>query len=256
MEVRAGYYGDEETIFRGIVIKHGLKVGQSGSMVIIECFDKAVKMSVSPKNRYFNDQKDSEVIAQLIDRYGLENEIQPTYVHHLQIVQYNCTDWEFLLSRAEINGLFCFPDNGKLNIIKPDFSAETTLKIQYGSSILDLDAEIDARFQLKAVKAATWNSANDEVIVKVEEGDIQIPHAGNISAAELSDIIGEESLLLWYNGTFTDEELQQRANAIMLKHKLAKITGKVTIDASAAVKPGSVDSTRLYRGRLLCKLCY
>jgi len=240
LEIKAGYRGQEETVFKGIVIKHGLKVRKTSSVLMVECRDKAVKMTVSCKNKYFKDMKDSEIMEELIDAYGIDKDVAATPVQHEEVVQYNSTDWDFLLCRVDANGLLCIPDDGKLAVVKPDFGAETALAVQYGATVHDLDAEIDARLQFKAVKAAAWNPADNALIADVEAEDPGVPDAGNLSSDALADVIGEEGFMLQHSGRLTEQELQQWANAKMLKHKLAKIRGRVTTDGTAAVKPGQM----------------
>jgi Rhs element Vgr protein len=240
LEIKAGYGGEEKIIFKGIVIKHGLKVTPTGSLLMLECKDKAVKMTVSPKSKYYKVRKDSEIMKELIDPYGIENDVATTQAEHEAVVQYNSTDWDFLLSRADTCGLLCIPDDGKLTIEKPDFSAPTLLALAYGTTIYDLDAEIDARFQFRFVEASAWNPAENAMSNGVGAEDPEVPDAGNLSSASLSDVTGEQGIKLQYSGRMMEQELQHWANAIMLKHKLAKIRGKVTTQGTAVVKPGQM----------------
>ena len=105
IEIKAGYSSDEKLLFKGIVIKHSIRIRNKNSVLIIECKDKAVKMTAACKNKYALDTKDSDIIEELIDSYGLEKDVASTTVTHKQIVQYNCTDWDFMLCRADVNGL-------------------------------------------------------------------------------------------------------------------------------------------------------
>src|SRR6184192_4282098 len=47
IEIKAGYRSDEQSIFKGIVVKHGIKVRKAGAALVIECKDKAEKMTVA-----------------------------------------------------------------------------------------------------------------------------------------------------------------------------------------------------------------
>jgi len=239
IEIKAGYRGQEETIFKGIVIKHGIKIRKSSSVLVIECKDEAVKMTVACKSKYFKELTDSEIMEDLISPYGIENDVEATDAQHEEVVQYNTTDWDFMLCRVEANALLCIANDGKLNIKKPDFSSEPALTIQYGATVHDLDAEIDARFQFKAVKAEAWNST-DQTLIDIEAEDPEVPDAGNLSSDKLANVIGEDNFTLQHGGKLTEQELQQWANAKMLKHKLAKVRGRVTTDGTGMVVPGQM----------------
>ena len=46
IEITAGYHSDEETVFKGIIIKHNIKIRANGSYLIVECKDEAVKLTI------------------------------------------------------------------------------------------------------------------------------------------------------------------------------------------------------------------
>jgi Rhs element Vgr protein len=154
------------------------------------------------------------------------------------MVQYNSTDWDFVQCRAEANGLLCIVNDGKLSIQKPDFAADAVLTIQYGATLLELDAEIDARLQYKAVKGASWNYTDQELLDSVEADEPSVPDAGNLSAADLADVLGEDGFTLYHSGKTPEPELQQWVNAKMQKHRLAKIRGSVKTTGTTAILPG------------------
>lgn len=240
IEIKVGYSSDEKTVFKGIVIKHSIRVRKKNSLLIIECKDKAVKMTGACKNKYALETKDSDVIEELIDTYGLEKDVSPTTVTHKQIVQYSCTDWDFMICRADVNGLLCIANDGKLTVAPPEFSGDAALTIQYGATVHDLDAEIDARLQYKSVKGSVWNYTEQELLKDTEAEDPGVPDAGNLSADTLADVIGETEFRLFNSAKIEEPELQAWVNAAMMKHRLAKIRGKVTTDGTADVLPGQL----------------
>jgi Rhs element Vgr protein len=240
IEIKVGYSSDEKTVFKGIVIKHSIRVRKKNSLLIIECKDKAIKMTGACKNKYALDTKDSGVIEELIDTYGLEKEVTATTVTHKQIVQYSCTDWDFMLCRADVNGLLVIANDGKLSVAPPEFSADAALTIQYGATVHDLDAEIDARLQYKAIKGSVWNYTDQELVKDTEAEDPGVPEAGNLTGDALADVMGETEYRLFNSAKIEEPELQAWVNAAMMKNRLAKIRGKVTTDGTADVSPGQL----------------
>lgn len=240
VEIKLGYRSQEETAFKGIVVKHGVKARQGSGVLVVECRDAAVKMTISPKCKYSRDVTDSDVMEELLDAHGLEKDVEATNLSHKELVQYNTTDWDFLLCRADANGKLCFVSNGKVDVKAPGLSADSALTIQYGATVYDLDAEIDARLQPKQVTATAWDSSDAALISGVEASEPAVPDSGNLSAQTLSDIMGEESFALLHSGALPQEELQQWADSKMLRNRLAKIRGKVTTDGIATVKPGQL----------------
>lgn len=240
IEIKAGYRSDEQSLFKGMVVKHGIKVRKGGAVLVIECKDKAEKMTAACKSRYFHDVKDSDLIEELIDAHGLDKDVEATTVEHKQVVQYNTTDWDMALCRAEANGLLSFVKDGKVKLAKPDFSGATALTIQYGATVHDLDAEIDARLQYKAVKGVAWNPTDQELGDTIEAADPGVPEAGNLEPDTLAGVGGEEDFKLFHGGKLEDAEMQAWVDACLMKHRLAKIRGRVAIDGTAAVEPGQL----------------
>ena len=50
IEIKAGYHNDEETIFKGIIIKHSIKIRENNSVLIVECRDCLLYTSPSPRD--------------------------------------------------------------------------------------------------------------------------------------------------------------------------------------------------------------
>jgi Rhs element Vgr protein len=240
IEIKAGYRSDEKSLFKGVVVRHGIKVRKGGAVLVVECRDKAAKMAAAPKSKYFHDVKDSDLIEELIDGHGLDKEVASTTAQHKQVVQYNTTDWDMALCRAEANGLLAFVKDGKVKLAKPEFSGATALTIQYGATVHDLDAEIDARLQFKAVKGVAWNPTDQELGDSTEGADPGVPEAGNLEPDALADVIGEEDYKLVHGGKLEDAEMQAWVDACLMKHRLAKVRGRVSIDGTEAVEPGSL----------------
>ena len=239
IEITAGYHSDEETIFKGIIIKHNLKIRTNTTHLVVECKDKAVKMTVGRKSGYFYESKDSEIIEELLGKYGLEKDVEATSHLHPELVQYHASDWDFMVSRAQANGMLCFIDDGKVTIAKPDLGQSEIETVTYGASMLDFDAEIDARHQVKKVASYGWSHADQELL-EIDGSDPSASGNGNLSLGDLSDIIGLDTLELRHGGKITDTELQNWADAKWLFQQMAKVRGRVRFQGIPAVKPNTV----------------
>ncbi|HPS12545.1 MAG TPA: type VI secretion system tip protein VgrG [Prolixibacteraceae bacterium] len=236
IEIKAGYHSDEETIFKGIVIKHVLKIRNNQSFLIVECKDEAVKLTIGRKNNYFYDSKDSDMIEEIIGKYGLEKEIEATNVEHREFVQYNVSDWDFCITRAQANGKICVVDDGKIIVKKPDLEQAETETVVFGSTMLEFDAEIDARNQVSKVTTYSWNASGQELL-EIEANDPSLSLNGNISIDDLASVIALENLELRDGGRTPDVELQEWADAKWMFNQFSKIRGKVRFQGIPGVKP-------------------
>lgn len=239
IEITAGYHNDEETIYKGIVIKHSIKIKSGTSLLIIECKDEAVKLTIGRKSKYFYDVKDSEAFEEIIGAYGLQKDVEATNFSHKELVQYNTSDWDFMVSRAQANGKLCFVENGKIIISKPNVKSSSVETVTFGASLLDFDAEIDARNQFAKVSSYSWDYSNQE-LVEIEAKDPGISLNGNLTVSDLAETIELENLELRHGGTITEAELQDWADAKLLFQQLSKIRGRVKFQGIPAVKPNTI----------------
>lgn len=239
LEINAGYHNDEEAIYKGIIIKHSIKIKSGASLLIIECKDEAVKLTIGRKSKYFYDVKDSDAFEEIIGTYGLEKDVEATNFSHKELVQYNTSDWDFIVSRAQANGKLCFVENGKITISKPDLSSASVETITFGATLLDFDAEIDARNQFAKVSSYSWDYTNQE-LVEIEASDPGVSLNGNLSASDLSETIELENLELRHGGAITETELQDWADAKLLFQQLSKVRGRVKFQGIPAVKPNTI----------------
>ena len=240
IEIKAGWGSDQKTLFKGVVTKQTVKVKGNNSVLTVECRDEALKMTLAPKSKYFKEMKDSDVFGELIDAYGLQKDVEDTAITHKELIQYDSSDWDFMLCRADACGKICVVDDGKILLKKADVTAAPALKVQYGSTLLDLDAEIDARLQYKKVKAAAWNPADQELLDSVEAAEPDLPAAGNLDADKLSATSAPDPYVLVHGGKITEQELRQWADSRLQKNRLAKIRGRVKVEGFADIKPGHI----------------
>ena len=238
IEIKAGYNSQEETIFKGIVIKHSLKIRTSQSFLIVECKDKAVKLTIGRKSKYFYDSKDSDILEEIIGTYSLENDVEATTVQHKELVQYNVSDWDFCVIRAQANGKVLVVDDGKISVKKPDASQGEVETVSYGTTMLDFDAEMDARNQFQKVTSYGWNAA-DQVIQEMEASSPTVISSGNVSYDDLAAVIGLSNLELKNGAAAPDVALQAWADAKTLFNRFSKIRGRVKFQGIPAVKPNT-----------------
>lgn len=239
IEIQLGYRSQNDSIFKGIVVKHSIKIRKNGSLLIIECRDEAVKMTSGAKSRYYIDKKDSDIMEEIIGSYRLKKDVQATKPDLKEVVQYDATDWDFLLCRAEANGQVVMVEDGKVKVAQPVTGDEPVVAVRYGATLLELDGEIDARRQSKGIKASSWNATDQEII----HADAQEPattNNGNLSPSNLSDVIGGDTHEIRHSGKLNQPELQAWADGRLLKERLAKVRGRAKFQGFAGVLPGKI----------------
>ncbi|NNE77542.1 MAG: type VI secretion system tip protein VgrG [Pricia sp.] len=240
IEIQVGYHSDEECIFKGIVTKHGIKVRSTGkSHLIVDCAHPAVKMTKIRKSRYFYDSKESDAWSQIIEEFGFSSNIHSTDFEHKELLQFEATDWDYIVTRAETNGLFVIGEKDTLDIQPPDFDQDATEAVSFGSTLLSFDAEIDAASQVSTVKGHTWDYSKTE-ITEIEAADQNPVTPGNLDFETLSQVYTDTELIVRSNAKQSDEVLQQWADATLLRHQLAKVRGRAQFQGIPKMKAGKI----------------
>jgi Rhs element Vgr protein len=237
--ILAGYHGETEPIFIGAVLRQRAVARQSGSWLEVECRDPAFKMALTRRNRHFEDLTDSDLAEQLIGEHGLTAELTATSVTHPQLLQYQATDWDFMIARLEANGQLCVVEDGTVRSLVPSLDGEAETEVRYGVTLLELDAELDARTQTGAVLAASWDPAG-QALEAVEAADPGWEGSGNLTVEDLTAATDRSEDTLWHGGVLASDALQAWADGVRLRARLAALRGRLRIQGSAAIRPGSL----------------
>lgn len=239
IEIMMGYHNDDISIFKGIITQHSNTISERRSELVVECKDKAVKMTIARKNKHYNDVTDSDIAETIIGSYGLQSEIESSSITHKDLVQYEISDWDFLLSRMDMIGKICVVSDGKLTIKKPDLNAEPLFSVSFGTSVLNYSASIDARNQLKALTAKSWSFSDQAIMEATAEEPSITTEPGNITNSDISDVLGIQDFALLHSGKLAQEELQAWADAKLMKHRLSKVTGSVKFQGYPQLQPAT-----------------
>ncbi|MCB0580443.1 MAG: type VI secretion system tip protein VgrG [Phaeodactylibacter sp.] len=240
MEIKLGYHNQEQTIYKGLIVGQKLKVREGRpSLLVVECKDKIVKATIGRKNRYFLKSKDSDMIQTLLGEYGVSSQVGATSPQHKEVIQYYSTDWDFILMRAEKNGLIVLAEDGKVSVKKPELSAAPKLTFAYGDDIYEMEVDMDATSQLKGVSSSAWDFSTQKV-VKEDGAEPSVNKQGNLDGKKLADVTAPAKYEMFHAGELETGELKAWADARLLKSRLAKIRGWVIVQGNNEISLGDV----------------
>ena len=235
VEILAGSGSKTSSLFKGIVVRHAIRVrDHSASQLIVECRHPAMKLAIARRNASYFDQSDSEIIETLLG--AAAGDIESTPVKHKQLVQYRTTDWDFVLARATANGKLLWPKDDKVVAKAPVLAGEASATLQFGATLLELDAEIDARTQYAAVRGVSWDPAQ-QAVVEVDGAAPSFAGPGNLAADDLAAVAGIKRMELRH-AALTEAEAQAWADATWLRARLDKASGRAKCEGIATIKPG------------------
>lgn len=236
--IEAGYDAVNAVIFKGIITGQSIRIDDvNGSVLEVECRDAAIKMTVGRKCLSFSKQKDSDIMAAIIGTYsGLTANVAATETTWPGQVQYYATDWDFLLSRADANGMIVTTLNNTVTVAKPDANTSPVQLVQYGINLLDINIVLDSLTQLDTVKADTWDYKNQALITAQTQNNL--PGPGNLSSKKLAAVVGLSAYDLQTSGSLAAADLTEWSKAQMVKSCYAKIRGEVKCQGTSLVDPG------------------
>ncbi|MEL6867147.1 MAG: type VI secretion system tip protein VgrG, partial [Bacteroidota bacterium] len=238
--INVGYNSEEESIFEGIIVKHGIKaIGSQRAMLVVECKDESVKMCARRKSTYYNEVKDSDIIETLVNNYGLTPDIEATEYEHKEVVQYHSTDWDFILSRAEVNGLLAVTEDNTVRMFKPESAEDLDISLEYGNNVIEFEAEMNAEHQLAGVRATTWDYINQDLISEEAE-EPGFEELGNFAASDLADVLHDDANDLYHAGDLETDELRLWASARLMRSRLSKIIGRASVNGDYNFKAGGL----------------
>ncbi len=238
ISIEAGYDNTNVVIFSGIITKQSIHARPAvGPMLDVECKDKAVKMTVGRKSATWSKAKDSDAISALIGNAGLSADVGATSVQLPELVQYYVSDWDFMLARAEVNGMLVTTLNGKVRVFDPAGDTSPADSATFGEpEVLGFSAELNAVTQLEQVAASSWNYATQALVSAKAQNSVAGP--GNLSSKTLSKVVGLDSFALQTATAESQDMLTAWAKAQMLRSQLSKITGKVRLQGKSTYSPG------------------
>lgn len=240
--IKIGFDSNNKQVFKGLITKHQVRVKENGNtQLMIECKDYAMRMTLGRQSKYFLESKDSDVIDTIISNYeNLAADVEDTQLKHHELIQHHVTDWDYVILRAESNGMLVNVNDGDISVKKPDTSTDPVLQITYGSSIMEFEAEMDARSQWTKVQASSWDYKNQELFTAEIDEANSFSQAGNVSGATLGASNKLDQYQLHHSGHLLEQELQSWVDGTMMRSRLAKIRGRARFTGFSDIKPGDM----------------
>ncbi len=242
IKLAAGYEKkrkDLPVIFEGLVISHHLVINnRQRARLILECRDFAFAATLCRKNAVFEEKTDLDIIKKILASNGLSVSTDGSTPEHPQLVQYNCTDWDFARARADANGLVLITEGKKVSVKKPQVSQSATLTVTYGKDLIEFDGQLSASDQYAQTQAMGWDITT-QAAQTVTAATPSLNEQGDISAKKLGESGGDLSLFQTYASP-GKEALQAWADGQALKNGLGRFQGTFVFDGNAQAKAGGI----------------
>jgi len=240
ISIALGYQGGgpaPEKIFEGIVIRHAVSAGGEGMRLRVNLRDLAITMTRARHSRVYVKKSDAEVMRQLISQANLKvGRLARTPVTHPELVQFNVSDWDFIVSRSDVLGLAISVRNGEVSALPLALGAAKR-SLDYGlDDTRELELELDGSQQWASLKVQSWDRAKlaPTAPVRAKPANLQI---GNQSDTLLAKAVAASDATLLHGAPTAPEELRAWGDARLLRSRLSLLRGTAVVEGSAALQP-------------------
>lgn len=244
IKVEAVKGGKTTTLFEGIVISTELQVGfDSPDKLVVECRHYAWLMTLGRRNAVFEESKDCDVFRKIISGYSdITLKSEDTSILHPSLVQYYCTDWDFMLSRADICGMIVCTDGQELRIGKPDVGSKPVGEFTHRINVMDFEGSLSSSGQYTEVNAVAWDYTRQEIVLEQAEKQ-SVNEQGDLRVDDLSKL-NKNKLLYQTDASPEKDSLKNWANAMALRTALSRYQGTFTVEGDATIMPGVIVSLK------------
>ncbi|MEZ4453505.1 MAG: phage baseplate assembly protein V [Nannocystaceae bacterium] len=234
IEVALRHEGEssDAVVFAGLVVRQGLEISPRGAVLSVELRDRAIALTRPRRSEVYAKKSDSAVIRELARAAALEVRAavntEPT---HPELVQYDASDWDFILARAEAQGLWVALTDGALTLARagaPRRGARRHTLVYGRDEIYDVDLEADGLGQVAGVEAVTWDPAHLKVGAPARGAGATRP-PGDLDGAKIAGALGFADTVLRHVASVDPGELKAWADAQTQRSRLSLVRGRVGI---------------------------
>lgn len=241
-------FADGGVLFSGVVAEQHCRQTQAGSEMTLRLCHPLQGAQSSHASQVFAQQTDKMVLKQLLQRYLLsQSKISglPEFTHP-QLVQYECSDWQFIKARLFANGVWLWPDaEGGVAILPPQLSPPKHTLVrdvvaQAGVSghtplVEEADWAFNSRELVKKIDFTTWNAGTQQAQTR-QSNPAQLG-SGAWDAKALANL-GPQTQAFHTSCNLQDGEQRAWATSRLLALQAASVRGRFTVAGGIAYQLG------------------
>jgi uncharacterized protein involved in type VI secretion and phage assembly len=219
------------SVFKGVVT--ALVIRTRDGLPVLEAIvkDKAVRLAGARNTRIWTDMADSDVIQSLVTDASLQMGDAPsTAIEHKTLVQNDSTDWDFILTRADAQGLAVVVKDGAVSLKTLAIEGSAARSFSLGlDSITDIHFEFDAATQTSAISGLAWDPEALAPASPADASVLPLPQ-GDVGSAPAGDGLGIGPTQLIHMAPLAAGEAKAWANSRMARARLALIRGRISVE--------------------------
>lgn len=218
LSVWTGYGDERESAFEGQVVAQSIKArGGKASVLVLELQHKAIRMARGRRSQLYLDMTEAQLAASIGQRHGIDVIWDgPQGEKAEKIAQFNVSDWDFLVSRAEARGCVVLVEGEKVRVAPPKAEGPAQREIVFGQDVYDFEAAQDSRFAYQNVEALAWDFENQMTVEKTASSS-PTQNNGDNHALHYTGHLPEDGWKDWLDGVRTRMDLSGLRGHFVIK---------------------------------------
>ncbi|MDI2146127.1 hypothetical protein KBJ94_29200 [Pseudomonas sp. ITA] len=134
-------------LFSGLVQQQSYSVQMGRSELTLKLRHPLQKLVATHRNQFFEEMSDLMILQQLLQDHKIQqgDEMSGLSVEHPQMVQFDCSDWQFIKARLNANGVWLVPDaKGAISVTEPKVAEGEAPHTLYQSEMMAPPGEDEA----------------------------------------------------------------------------------------------------------------
>ncbi len=234
--------GRDADVFQGIVVRHRIGATRAGTQLTINLKSPAYGLASVRRTSVYRKKTDSDIMRDLIKQGSLKvGQMHTTNLKHEEMVQLNCSNWDFLLARAEANGFWVVLEDDTVHVIDPSPKGVTKTTFKPATaSILAIDMEVDIRHQAKALTSRSWDLKKQELGKEQKAAEAKLEQGEKNEVDDYAKAVGADTRHLPGGGSLQPDELKALATGRMRADRMGLVRGLIEILGKAAYAVGDM----------------
>ncbi len=239
VEIKIG--GDPTTlksVYKGVVSGLSAEISNFNQHVTIECVDKAFQMTKGRNTSIFLKKKDDAIIKEIVGNYsGITVSADATTTEHEKLVQYGVTDWDFLLMRAEANGLLVSNSDNEIAAKKPKLTAAASHTYSNGTNILNVQIQATGEPAISSMSIQHWDYDSGGIKTGKSDTTDKPTYPSLVTSDSVTAFQSpKEAINVYTAGIHKENSLKGIVNNKVLRSMIATVRGQATVFGDSAVK--------------------
>jgi uncharacterized protein involved in type VI secretion and phage assembly len=217
-------------LFSGLVARLRMEVRSGSPRLVVECKDKAWRLTRPRRSAVYVESSDADAVGAILTRAGVDRgEVTGDSVTHPQLVQYDVSDWDFILARADAIGMAVTVKDGAVSMRPWSVGGAAALTVELGLDVVNhIELELDAATQPESVEAVGWDLPQGALTEPAAAAPFDLAQ-GDVDPADAAGALGFAATTLAHLAPLPAAELRAWASARLARERLALLRGRLSI---------------------------